>query len=1420
MPAASGFAQERQSVRTTRHGQGGTVRTARDLLSPDLLNGLEGIEQGLRRRQSLGRIGVIGLLGLATVQIGLGVSSLTTSVSWSAVMSQWWVFLASTVFAAILVLLVATKYWIKESRTAFRYTCRIVKFDAVAPTPDDALPWLRHDLAELLNDRVGRLSFLDDEPAQPEQQEAHVHIAGEYLIRKEVQNGSDVRVLEVTPRLRVGGPAASATLAHTVRYELPPETKRKGSEEVVPREHYDKILEQVYFSVATRLYKQIQRDVEQKIALLPTRYLRATAYLYEAEDYAQSNTLDAYDDAQELFEKARLLYDPSARQLPRARLRRYAFQAWRPLRWLVGMFRRALSHLVLRFGRREAMLARTELGLANTLVARRALARLSGRRVNQIFVARAIAERSRDRLSRLARLGYRGAAETLFDSRVSLALVLHYLGSDERAEDELKCARAALPDRAEENPRYLFAAALVEPRTTTALSLLRRAVELSPRYEVAQFERARRTEMLWQFRPDLEKALAQSVIDEYLSVVRVNPGNIQAWSSLGHTRWLIAEDGDDAALKRAQEDFERGLEYKEIKRDTFVAGLRYSLARIAAERSRFAEAYGHYVASTTASVGEGIAHGSWAEQHNSVVRNPVMLARFQRYAETVERERQKAQAAHDVETPILRSVQAFVDNDYGEACTNFFERTGKERYRKLAFEQYEKARDERKGNPRYVVPAYNLCLLNRLAGNLEAAQKNIRTVRRQEPKWPEALLEEMMVEAWLSREPAERWKSLGGEIAAEEADLKSLEKRLEAIRAGRTGDLDDEGPTRIPGSGLGADATEIVAAGSPLLDLETRVGEAREKLEELQQEREQVTKILGEAAEKAVRTVHGLVPHEWLWKGSDDDGWVFRWSMVPTARASGRRRKSDDRWEQDFGDLHARALEAWAHTRALSRADEMEGRKLQRPPRRTEQLLRHLEARFWPDRQEGLAARLLLETEPSLVDRLGRLAVRSLAFDPANYRLLHDADEHLSGDGRDASKKRDAFVQAIGQRDVAPPLLVWLGEKLDELEAYDCALDAYGGAGKGRQDDVDKTTLLVGRARAQWGVCRYDEAMASLALVPRTNGPGEWRLKFVTTLNQRRQLGNGGQAVRGGAPVTEPRTTGRRLGTLTGITALRRSKNGRSEGGENGSSPVLEAEANETDGCRALADWLQAEHGACVAAGDVAGASDAAQALLALSAARRKDTAPNRTTPLPDVSASTGDAELDRESSVVPLLRRLALEAHPSVIFDHEDRFWNLVRQQIPEVQKTIREETGIPLPLPSYLRNDYLPEGAFRVLANEVPVEHGAIEDDGSYEPIVVAVTAAMKKHLRKLVGVDEMVAELKALPKEYENRVKDLLNDDVATIKRLMAVRERIDENLRVDFEALLHDQPYAGADTVDDRSKRPVEAGRQGPSWAAHR
>jgi hypothetical protein len=192
--------------------------------------------------------------------------SAAKNVEWQSIVKQWYIAVPSVLLGVTLVLLVAARYWLRESRTPFRYTCRIVGFDAVPPTAEEALPWLRHDLMELLNDRIGRLSFRDSEPREPEEQEAHLHIAGEYLVRAD---DAKARTLEVTPRVRVGGEHASQSLAHAVRYPLLRDKKAAAVDKfALKREDYDKVLERVYFSVARN--SEAAAAYERAAAMAPT----------------------------------------------------------------------------------------------------------------------------------------------------------------------------------------------------------------------------------------------------------------------------------------------------------------------------------------------------------------------------------------------------------------------------------------------------------------------------------------------------------------------------------------------------------------------------------------------------------------------------------------------------------------------------------------------------------------------------------------------------------------------------------------------------------------------------------------------------------------------------------------------------------------------------------------------------------------------------------------------------------------------------------------------------------------------------------------------------------------------------------------------------------------------------------------------
>ena len=150
---------------------------------------------------------------------------------------------------------------------------------------------------------------------------------------------------------------------------------------------YERILDRVYFSVTTAVYRQIRHDVDRKIKLLPSRNLRANAYLYEADDYVRSNTLDAYAEAEGLYRKSIARFEPWASGLPENRVRRFLVHLTHArIRWSYAALR-SFSKVLPRLGRRHVLLARARIGTARTLLYRRQLGGLSGERIAPIFEA-------------------------------------------------------------------------------------------------------------------------------------------------------------------------------------------------------------------------------------------------------------------------------------------------------------------------------------------------------------------------------------------------------------------------------------------------------------------------------------------------------------------------------------------------------------------------------------------------------------------------------------------------------------------------------------------------------------------------------------------------------------------------------------------------------------------------------------------------------------------------------------------------------------------------------------------------------------------------------------------------------------------------------------------------------------------------
>jgi hypothetical protein len=928
----------------------------------DLLEQIEGVEKGLYRARRLGLVGWAGILLSLLRIIALLVNSQEfanlQNLDWRQPLQHWpWLILVA-VFVLSLFLVSWTRFWLNESQSPFRYTYSIADFEAVeADQKLDKFVWLPHDLANMLNTRIGRLFLLDEECVEGAPQEApesHIHIRGHYLIR---QMEADW-VIEVMPQVRIGPRGNPETLAHKVRFTFqsladlaesattvitppssqraatsvsaspsniedapaneaqaenaPPDQKRdqradqnqqdnrpdRQQPPALEADQYGLLLERVYFSVASQIYKQIRQDVQNKIDLLPTDQFRAAAYFYEAEDYAQSNTLDAYDEAAKLYLKAMQSYEP--RWLPTAA------SSWR--RWVrrigsswvngLRLVKRRGARVWPGLGRREVMAARAELGYANVLLYRRILAGLSGRWLNPIFEVPLVVDYAVRRLESLP-ADVPDRSYRLFDGYVTKALALNYLSDYPQAKDILEKGRRLMPGRAEQDARYLFAAGEIDARLQAELLFFRRAVELEPTFEAAQFQLATKTEVLWRSRPDFEHRVAKLVFEEYQKVLNINPGNLAAWQALGDLHWLLDRRTE------ARPYFEKGREFKEIKQETFVAELDDGLARIAAENGDFEQAYKYYSSGNAAEMAQ-----SGYRRSQYIARKPVNAALMDRYKCLKKRVQDHLAAAQEQavsELPSRRvreAVKAFVLNEYGVVCYLYYLDSGDERGLEEAYDAFEQAKDDD-----YVMPYFNLASLQfgesrYRPDRIELAKENIEKVCELEPTWPDGkLLGTEIFVAWApeAQKNAERLRATASEQAATD------QKQDEVIYSKKSGAEFQE-----------PDTGQSISQSEQNSESKKREAEAQE----IEAEARRLSKW-------AVEFVRNLLPHQWLWV---DDKQANGWSINQSAL---RRTdfETEWRWKKELDDLHVAALFTWAKIILLQAQQyEDEGEKNRRSP--------------------------------------------------------------------------------------------------------------------------------------------------------------------------------------------------------------------------------------------------------------------------------------------------------------------------------------------------------------------------------------------------------------------------------------------------------------------------------------------------------
>jgi len=419
-----------------------------------------------------------------------------------------------------------TSLLLKESKEPFNYTFWVKPFEVVEKTPGkrfklkgkDRFHLLHHDIAERLNQRIQRFSLLKEPPhpggngtkATPKlkRQSSHIHISGHLVVREE---DNERWVVHVMPSIRIGPPGRPAILAPPVKYSLnrrnvsgnshtgpqeavlpdglcpadaTSENKHEAAKpDVKPVEYelsadeYNQIIERVYSRIATEVYAQLESDVRNKLSLFPGGFMRALALYHEAEDFARSNTVDAYERAIALYRDA--------------------------LRYFETMYVESLTKFLLHFPwllwrlevRYQHRWARVVTGYAKCLIYKREMSALAGRDRNSLFelpelLAPVIANinklhekicrsptMSRIHLLLVAmqypnpkdswfnRLFGRSSAslfETqkriLFEIRIVDALAHYFMYNRQYAENQLKDAEAIAPDRVSKDPLYLLKA--------------------------------------------------------------------------------------------------------------------------------------------------------------------------------------------------------------------------------------------------------------------------------------------------------------------------------------------------------------------------------------------------------------------------------------------------------------------------------------------------------------------------------------------------------------------------------------------------------------------------------------------------------------------------------------------------------------------------------------------------------------------------------------------------------------------------------------------------------------------------------------------------------------------------------------------------------------------------------------------------
>jgi tetratricopeptide (TPR) repeat protein len=795
---------------------------------------LQDIESALLRRRTVGRLAGLIALVSAALQVVFtiadkGYFDKLRTIFWSLITLRFedlasigldfktlitWILLLFAAF--VYFLLRRTSVLLKESKEPFRYTFWIEPFEEIKGTPgerfrlgsSDRFALFDHDLIERLNQRIKRFSILKEPPSSREGKEAeappsryssHIHISGHYAVR---EDGNEW-VVHVMPQVRIGPAGSAATVAQPVKYLLRrsggPSAQTKLPDSTLGASDYLDIVERAYSSIATEVYARIEKDVREKLGLFPTAHLRAVALYHEAEDFARSNTVDAYEHAIKLYRESLRYFDLAWTRIPM---------------WLFLRFRWLLWRATVRYNHQWA---RVVAGYAKALIYRQQTSTLMGRESNPLYelpelvaevlkpmeklqkqIGKRRAGSGRERL--LAYLNYprdswfrhfflwsytplfEAQKDALAELYLVDALAHHFLDCRERALKRLKEAAATAPDWVAKNPLYLLAKGLVEPVVDKAILYFRQAVELAPEFQMARWFLAYTHERAFRQQDELTPQRAQVILEDYSKVLTLNYGNILALSALGYVSWLNELNGDG----HGRQWLEQGMEVKAIAKETFIGELSYRLARIEAESGSLDDCRSLYGEAIEADPEIG---AFWPSSSESRVRSAdfayislTMLRRYEAYKNTVEdriqKERERAQRPdppHDpkpapVPEDTLRVVHGFVLNDYANACLCYFHHHGDNACLERAIRAYQRATEV---NPPDARPWFNLQNAYSWNNEFEKGHNCYRRARELAPTWTSAAI----------LAAKDNVVQLSQALAIAQARLKQIDGELEQARS-------------------------------------------------------------------------------------------------------------------------------------------------------------------------------------------------------------------------------------------------------------------------------------------------------------------------------------------------------------------------------------------------------------------------------------------------------------------------------------------------------------------------------------------------------------------------------------------------------------------------------------------------------------